>query len=78
MKTVTFTEFRKRASALLTDVEHGEVLIVLRHGRPVAEVSPMGENGGQTPSWQRPALRLVTKGKSLSAAIPEERREDVS
>lgn len=76
MKTVNFTEFRNRASDMLTDVEHGETLVVVRHGRPIAEVSPL-VNG--QPSWKRPALRLSTKGMSLSAAILEERkRETVS
>ena len=32
MKTVTFTEFRKHASGLFSDVEGGENLLVLRHG----------------------------------------------
>ncbi len=30
MKTVTFTEFRKNASELFSDVEHGEVLVIVR------------------------------------------------
>ena len=40
MKNVTFTEFRKKASSILTDVENGEVVVVLRHGKPIAEIIP--------------------------------------
>lgn len=78
MKTVTFTEFRKRASGVLSDVEKGETFLVLRHGKPIAEISPPSSGHTSTPSWKRPGLRLTTKGAGLSAAIQEERRrEDV-
>jgi len=75
MKTITFTEFRKHASGLLSDVEKGESFLVLRHGKPIAEISPPSA-GRTTPSWKRPGLRLTTKGASLSSAILEERRRE--
>lgn len=78
MKTVTFTEFRKRASRLLSEVEAGESLVVLRHGKPIAQVFPPTLPLEDTPSWKRCGLRLTAKGAALSAAIIEERRgEDV-
>jgi len=78
LKTVTFTEFRKNASSLFSDVEKGETLLVLRHGKPIAEIFPASSEGGAGRSWQRPGLRLTAKGASLSLAILEERRrEDV-
>ncbi len=79
MTTVTLTEFRSHASGMLTRVENGETLVVLRHGRPIAEVSPIAKKDGGQPSWKRKALRLSTKGAGLSSAILEDRaREDVS
>jgi len=78
MKTVTFTEFRKHASGLFSDVEGGENLLVLRHGKPIAEILPVSPVPESTPSWKRRGLRLTAKGAALSAAIIEERRgEDV-
>lgn len=74
MKTVTFTEFRKHASSLFSDVERGEIIHVFRHGKPIAEISPLHHEGEQAPSWKRPGLRLSTKGASLSKAILEERK----
>jgi len=53
MTTVTLTDFRSHASGMLTRVEHGETLIVLRHGRPIAEVSPVIEKDNSQPSWKR-------------------------
>lgn len=77
MKTVTFTEFRKHASGVLSDVEKGESFLVLRHGKPIAEISPPSAQHAAQPSWKRPRQRLTIKGKSLSATILEERgRED--
>ena len=79
MKTVTLTEFRTHASGMLTEVERGETLIVLRHGRPIAQVSPVADPSDRQPSWKRPALRLSRKGAGLSSVILEEReRESVS
>ena len=73
MKSVTFTEFRKHASTLIDDVEKGEIVRILRHGRPVAEISPVSGGSSETPSWKRPGLKLATKGISLSRAILQER-----
>ena len=79
MTTVTLTEFRSHASGMLSRVEQGESLLVLRHGRPIAEVSPVVSQNKEQSSWKRPALRLSTKGMSLSAAILAERdHESVS
>ncbi|MCE5230143.1 type II toxin-antitoxin system prevent-host-death family antitoxin [bacterium] len=71
MRVISSTEFRKNASDLLSAVEHGETLVVVRHGRPIAHVSPVTE---EEPSWKRPALRLIKNGAGLSSAIIEERK----
>ncbi len=72
MRTITFTEFRKNASELFTNVEQGEVFVIIRHGKPIAEVSPVSITKN-SPAWKQPALRLSSKGAELSAAIIEER-----
>ena len=69
MKTVTATELRNHAADLLTEVEKGEVLLVIRHGRPIAEVSPASPDSDKIPSWKKPGLRLSIKGAGLSSAI---------
>ena len=75
MSTVTLTEFRSHASGMLDRVERGETLVVLRHGRPIAEVSPVTASAA-APSWEKPALRLVVKGAGLSRAILAERDDE--
>lgn len=73
MKTITFTDFRKKAFGFITEVEHGETLILTRRGKPVAEIAPFSDPSDETPSWKRPGLRLQLKGSDLSSAILAER-----
>ena len=73
MKTIAFTDFRKRASDFITEVEHGETLVLLRRGKPVAEVVPFSDKPRSTPSWKQPGIRLRIRGSDLSSAILEER-----
>ncbi|MBF0240288.1 MAG: type II toxin-antitoxin system Phd/YefM family antitoxin [SAR324 cluster bacterium] len=72
MISVTFTEFRKNASALISNVEQGEVIQILRHGKPIAEISPI-PGQANTPAWKKQGLKLVSKGDGLSKAILQER-----
>jgi prevent-host-death family protein len=74
MRSLSFTEFRKKASEILTLVEKGETVRVLRHGKAVAKIIP-AEAEQKKLSWKRPGLRLVRPGASLSKAILEERRK---
>lgn len=73
MKTITFTDFRKRASEFITEVQHGETLVLLRHGKPVAEIVPSFDEDRRRPSWKKPGVRLQIPGSDLSSAILEER-----
>ncbi len=73
MKTIRITDFRKRASDYITEVEHGETIVLLRRGKPVAEVVPFSDTSGRGPAWKRPGIRLRVKGSDLSSAILEER-----
>ena len=77
MKTVSFTEFRKQASNLFSEVENGEKILIMRHGKAIAEINPVASTS-KSPSWKKGGLRLSIKGAELSLAILEEReRENV-
>ncbi len=79
MKTVTLTEFCNHTSGMLTEVESGERMLILKQGKPIAELSPVSVLKKSQPSWKKPALRISTKGPGLSSAILEERtNEDIS
>jgi prevent-host-death family protein len=72
MRTVSFTDFRKNASAYLDLVEKGAEVEIHRHGKVVARLVPPGSRG--EPAWRKPGLKLATKSPSLSKAILEDRR----
>jgi prevent-host-death family protein len=76
MKTIAFTDFRKKASDLITEVEHGETIILLRRGKPVAEVVPFSDRTQRIPNWKQAGVRLRIRGSDLSSAILEERETD--
>ena len=76
MKTVTFSDFRRKASGFITEVEHGETLVLLRRGKPVAEIFPFSDRSRRTPSWKRRGIHLRIRGNDLSSAILDERESD--
>lgn len=73
MTTTTFTEFRKNASLYFSQVENGETVVVMRHGKVVAEIVPPRNGASNEPMWKKPGLKLAIDGVSLSQAIIEER-----
>jgi prevent-host-death family protein len=73
MKTIPFTDFRKNASSFIDEVEHGETLILIRRGKPVAEIVPFSDKPRNPPAWKQRGVRLSIRGRDLSSAILEER-----
>ena len=73
MRSVTFTEFRKDASALFSAVEDGEIILVIRHGKPIAEISPFKDTTNKIPSWKKKRIKKFIKGEELSSIILSER-----
>ena len=75
MISVTFTQFRKDASALFTAVENGEIIKILRHGKPIAEILPYRDSANHLPSWKKRKIRHPIKGEELSSLILSEREQ---
>lgn len=73
MKTVSFTEFRKHAAEFLDEVEKGEIVRILRHGKSVADISPVHVE--DKPSWKKTPPQLSLSGASLSKAILQNRKD---
>jgi len=74
MKTITFTEFRQRATSCFDEVENGGKIRILRHGKPIADLVPIADGEEGTPSWKHPGPKLAIKGTSLSQVILAERK----
>ena len=77
MRSVTFTEFRKEASALFSAVEEGEIIRIIRHGRPIADISPIQMDDSEHPSWKKKRVRKSIKGGELSSIIVTERESSI-
>lgn len=77
MHTISLSEFRANASAMIDRVEHGETVRILRHGKAVAElVPPKSSELDKLPSWKRSIQPLEYQradGKTLAQLIIEER-----
>ena len=72
MHETTFSHLRNQAKHYFDLVESGEVVRVLRNGRPIAEIHPIPAG---LPSWkQRPARPLTVSGVEIGRLIVEERR----
>lgn len=67
MVSTAFTEFRKKAASYLDKAEHGETIIITRHGKAVAELIPAVQDSLR--AWKKPAPRLSIKGVSISREI---------
>ena len=74
MKTITFTEFHKSASAVLDRVEKGESIYIVRHKKAIAKIIPAAGQARPEPAWKRPGPRMAVPGVSLSRVLLEERR----
>ena len=77
MKTIPVTDFRKNTSSFIDEVEHGETLILIRRGKPVAEIIPFSGRSQKIPAWKQPNTRLQIEGSDLSSAILEDREASI-
>jgi prevent-host-death family protein len=76
MHTTNITEFRSHAAEYLNAAESGEVIVIFRHGKAIAKLSPVTE-GDLRHSWQEPALKLKIKGLSLTEELLKDRDEEL-
>jgi antitoxin (DNA-binding transcriptional repressor) of toxin-antitoxin stability system len=71
MRETSLTELRKQAKHFFDLVEAGEIVRVLRNGKPIAEIHPVPCD---LPSWkQRAARPLAIGGRAVSSLILEDR-----
>lgn len=79
MHMLPLSEFRANVSAMLDRVEQGETVRIMRHGKPVADLTPVKpehDPAAKVPHWKRPIepLRyLKPPAKSGAQLIIEER-----
>jgi len=77
MKTIPVTDFRKNTASFINEVEHGERLVLIRRGKPVAEINPFSDRPPTNPAWKQSGIKLQIKGSDLSSAILEDREPSI-
>ena len=72
MKTATVGEIQKNFAKILREINSGEMILITRHGRPVAKLTAVAPRSRiEWPDFFEEALEL--KGKPLSEILSEER-----
>jgi antitoxin (DNA-binding transcriptional repressor) of toxin-antitoxin stability system len=66
---------QKKCVRIYFEVEHGETIILLRRGKPLAEVQPISKETTLRPLWKKPGIRLKLEGRNLTTAILQEREK---
>ncbi len=74
MKTITVGQLRQNPTAMLAEVEAGEVYQVTRHNREIARIIPRAQEVELLPRKRRAASRLaaLSRHELLTASSIEE------
>lgn len=73
MLKISMKEARRRFKELLDRAEHGEEVVVLRHGEPVARLISVGKAGKRLPSLEDFRKSIGTVGTPSAELVREER-----
>jgi prevent-host-death family protein len=76
MVTVTLVEAKAHLSELIDKVESGQDVVITRHGRPVAHLSPVQQPKQTVPSLAAFRARMPRLRKSGTAVLREMRDEE--
>ncbi len=61
MQLLSVREANQNFSKLISDVEKGEIIIITKHGKRVAELRPVIEDRMQDPVWRAHYERMVKR-----------------
>ena len=80
MRSVNIREARQKLSDLVDAAEHGQSVLITRHGKEVARIEPAGPaRGAPLPDLSafRASVRAAVQGKGrpLSKTVTESRKE---
>lgn len=78
LSALSLSQFRANLASTLDLVEQGQTVQILRHGKPVAQVTPVpSDASAKVPRWKQPIfepLNIVrADGKTGAQLIIEER-----
>ena len=71
MKTASITETKNQLSALLDRVRHGESVLIVDRGRPVARLEPVTAGGAEDPEGRLSRLERQAAVRRARAPLPK-------
>ena len=73
MSSVSVVEFKRKLSALLNNVEHGEDVVITRRGKPIARLTSLNPGHDRERARNTIAgLRAASRGLSLGSVTLRE------
>lgn len=76
MEEVSVNEARQNFKELLNRAAEGEEIMIVRHGRPIAKISPPPPVRRPLPDMTEFQKSITYTGKPLSQMVIEEREKD--
>lgn len=74
MKTATVRELRNEFPKLASYIEAGEEILLTRHSKPIAKISPIREDMNETVDWSHSAAFQMNRNTEV---LSKETVEDV-
>ncbi len=69
MRDIQASEAKTHLPALLDDVEHGETLVITRHGRPIARLVPEHDQRAETTDRAIAAILALRRRTGRISAV---------
>lgn len=73
---ISVKEARSRFSAILSQAEEGEEIVIMRRGKPIARLSPFVEKKQRLPSLKEFRASIKVVGEPLSSTVIRNRNEE--
>jgi prevent-host-death family protein len=71
MRTIQASEAKAKFLSILDDVERGESVVITRHGKPVARISPQAEIDRERVERATEAIRALRKRIGAKMSVEE-------
>ena len=76
MATINIKDARSQLKALLERAEAGEEITIARRGKAIARLVPPVRRSTRLPSMAKSRASIRMKGRSLSATVRQNRKEE--
>ena len=76
MKQLSVREARAQFCTLITEISHGETVVITRHGRKIAGLFPLQNAKKKLPSMKKFRDSIEINGDAMSKTVIKQRNEE--